>query len=489
MKPNFHRTTCLAGVCFLAAILSAHSSASAQSKPVVTSPPDTLSGDTSFLIGDTIVVYGSNLIDASRALTSVDRMAGDIAQDANVDYAWELVGQLPGVILTDFNQGATSGKLSFRGFNGEGEVNAVKLLIDGIPSNSNDGNMPYIDMIFPLEIEAVEVVRGTTDPRYGLHNIAGDVSFATRSGGNYLDGKLSAGSFGKIQAQAAAGIETDRFRQNYAAGFFTADGYRDHSAFDRWGASGKWAFDINDAMTVGVSARHYETEAEEPGYLTEDVAYTTPTATNPYNATDRDTRSMNQLGLSFDAALSDRAKLRSLVWLNQLEDDRFVKYSTGASQQNRFTKEEHYGALAALSIDPEVSVLNRLSLEFGASVEVQDNVSKRYLTIERVPTSQTRDQAFDLTVSGVYLQAVIEPTSWLRVTPAWRFDWVDGDFTNVLSGTSSPANDYGTISQPKLSVALLPTNFLHMFFGRSLRPGFLSHLRSLGGLRCARNPP
>ena len=109
-------------------------------------------------------------------VTSVDRLGGDVAQRANVNYAWELVGRLPGVMVTNFNQGAVSGKFSFRGFNGEGEINAVKLLIDGIPSNSNDGNMPYIDQVFPLDIAGIEVVRGTSDPRYGLHAIAGSAN-------------------------------------------------------------------------------------------------------------------------------------------------------------------------------------------------------------------------------------------------------------------------------------------------------------------------
>jgi iron complex outermembrane recepter protein len=462
MTFHSHRAACLAGASFLTVCQSLVSPAMAQTPDSDVRPVRT-TGDTSFLIGDTVVVYGSSLIDASRALTSVDRMSGDVAQDANVDYAWELVGQLPGVLLTEFNQGATSGKLSFRGFNGEGEVNAIKLLIDGVPSNSNDGNMPYIDMIFPLEIEAVEVVRGTTDPRYGLHNIAGDVSFVTRSGGDYLDGKLSAGSFGKIEGQAAIGIESDRFRQNYAAGYRTADGYRDHAAYDRWGVSGKWAFDLTDAMIIGASARHYESEAEEPGYLTQAVAYSTPTATNAYNETDRDTRTMNQFSLSLDAQLSDTTKLRSLAWINQLDDDRFVKFSAAASQQNRFTQEDHYGALAALSWDPEVSTLHRLSFEFGASIEAQDNISKRFLTVGRVPTSQTRDQKFDLSVAGIYAQAVIDPTEWLRITPAWRVDWVGGDFTNVLAGSSASINDYGAISQPKLSVAVLPADGVTVF--------------------------
>ena len=112
----------------------------------------------------------------SSVISSVDLLGGDILEQQPVLYSWELFRRAPGVMLTEFGQGTSSGKLSFRGFNGEGEVNAVKLLIDGIPSNSNDGNMPYLDMLFPLEIDGIEVVRGTNDPRYGLYNIAGNVT-------------------------------------------------------------------------------------------------------------------------------------------------------------------------------------------------------------------------------------------------------------------------------------------------------------------------
>lgn len=78
--------------------------------------------DTGFSIGEQIVVSARSMAASSRnVLTSIDRMGGDVAQNANVNYAWELVGRLPGVMLTNFNQGTTSGKFSFRGFNGEGK--------------------------------------------------------------------------------------------------------------------------------------------------------------------------------------------------------------------------------------------------------------------------------------------------------------------------------------------------------------------------------
>jgi iron complex outermembrane recepter protein len=126
--------------------------------------------DSTLTLG-TVNVQGnaSGPLSTSSVLSSVDILGSDILEKMPANYSWELFSRAPGVMLTEFNQGTTSGKISFRGFNGEGEVNAVKLLIDGIPSNSNDGNMPFMDMIFPLELDSIEVVRGTSDARYGLH--------------------------------------------------------------------------------------------------------------------------------------------------------------------------------------------------------------------------------------------------------------------------------------------------------------------------------
>lgn len=430
-------------------------------------------GDTSFAIGEHIEVTGKRLTDASRILTSVDRLGADVAQNSNADFAWRLIGRLPGVMTTEFNQGTSSGKLSFRGFNGEGEVNAVKLLIDGIPSNSNDGNMPYLDMIFPLEIEAAEVVRGTTDPRFGLYNIAGHVNFITRSGGTYLDSRLSAGSFGKAQAQWAAGLEQDGFRQNYTLNYRKADGYRDHSEATRLGVSGKWGWDMTEQLTLHGSARTYHAEQQEPGYLTADVAATTPRATNAYNASDLDERAMDQFSLGLDAQLSGQTSVKTLVWLNALDDDRFVKFSAATSQQNRVTKEQHYGASSTLGLVPHLDGFDSLQLELGASIEKQDNESRRYLTQERVITSQTRDQQYDLAIAGVYAQLSAEPVSWLRITPSWRLDRVDGDFQDFRAKTSAKINDYGTISQPKLALAILASDAVTLFsnWGRSFQIG------------------
>ncbi|KPW58364.1 TonB-dependent receptor, partial [Pseudomonas syringae pv. berberidis] len=203
--------------------------------PLCSALADAVKVEDSTLTLGTVNVQGatSGPLSTSSVLSSVDILGGDILEKMPVNYSWELFRRAPGVMLTGFNQGTTSGKISFRGFNGEGEVNAVKLLIDGIPSNSNDGNMPYMDMIFPMELDSIEVVRGTSDARYGLNNIAGNVNMLTRTGGDYNKARFRYGSFNTQETQLAKGIESSHWTQNYFFAYQKSDGYRDHVRIPR----------------------------------------------------------------------------------------------------------------------------------------------------------------------------------------------------------------------------------------------------------------
>ncbi|WP_226017872.1 TonB-dependent receptor [Novosphingobium sp. FKTRR1] len=438
-----------------------------------TAAPADQAVDTSFSVGQPIIVTARGMAGtSSNVITSVDRLGGNVAQSANVNYAWELVGRLPGVLVTNFNQGSTSGKFSFRGFNGEGEINAVKLLIDGVPANANDGNMPFIDAVFPLSIAGIEVVRGTADPRYGLHAIAGSANVITRSGGNYIDAKASAGSFASYEGQLAVGRERGGFSQNYAIGYRDAQGYRAHGALDRLGLSGKWGFTPGDALKITASARYYVSHAQEAGYLTAATAAADRRATNAYNASDGDRRQLGQYALAIDSDLSDSLDFAAKAYANTLRDDRYVRFSAGGSQQRRVTNENHYGALAALHWHSAVASVPFMA-EIGGDYQWQDDTSLRFNTVDRVPTRQTRDQHFILNVGGAYAQVLVEPAKWLKITPAWRFDRVSGHFANRLAGTTAPINDYGTISQPKVSVAATPFDGVTLYgnWGKSFQIG------------------
>lgn len=436
----------------------------------------TSSSEDSTLTLGTVTVSGAAAgpLATSSVVSSVDILGGDILEKMPVNYSWELFSRAPGVMLTEFNQGTTSGKISFRGFNGEGEVNAVKLLIDGIPSNSNDGNMPYMDMIFPLELDSIEVVRGTSDARYGLNNIAGNVNMLTRTSGDYTKARVRYGSFNTQETQLAKGIESSNWTQNYFIAYQKADGYRDHAEADRYSMSGKWFYTPDDdSYRIGLIARHYETEAQEPGYLTKDDARHHPTMTNSYNATDKGTRRMNQVSLHFDTELTDSLAWSAKTYVNTYDDRRWTQYWRTSSQHERDTYETQYGALTSLTWRPEVNGLYDFALEGGADVQQQQNKSERYKTKSRVRQSQTRDQAFDFDTYGAYVQAEIKPFESLKIVPAYRVDKIQGDFTNEMTGTDYDINDYGLIKQPKLSIVYSPWAVASVYanWGRTFQVG------------------
>lgn len=428
--------------------------------------------DTSLTVGSVVVTGTRPPRSGDEVLTSVDVLGGDLAQRQSVDNTWELFARLPGVTLTDFNQGNTSGRFSIRGFNGEGEINAVKLLIDGIPSNANDGGMVFIDMVMPLDIAAVELVRGTADPRYGLHNIAGNANILTRIGGTYLDARALAGAFGTYEGQVSAGIERGGFSQNYFVGYRQTDGFREHADLRRANLAGKWFYDLGGA-TVGAIARYSTAKAQEPGYLTARDNAENRSTSYAISETDGGKRRLGEYSLHLDADVASELSLAAKAYVTTQFDDRYVRFSASVPQQRRLTEETQYGGLLTLHYRPEVAFLHRLQIEAGGDVQVQDNESRRWLTERRVATRQTRDQEFDLTVYGGYVQAVIEPTAWLKITPGWRVDRVSGALEDGLAGARYPVNDYGTISQPKVSIAVTPLAGLTAYanYGRTFQIG------------------
>lgn len=424
--------------------------------------PDThaQSSDSALTLGKVDVhQHGEGQLTAHQVLTSVDVLGADQIEGSNVSHSWELLGRMPGIQLTETRQGAESGKLSFRGFNGEGYLNAIKTLIDGIPSNVNSGNQRFIDMLFPLEISYIEVVRGTNDPRYGLHNIGGNVNFGTRQGGNYTDGRLSYGSYNSRDAQLAVGRERDGFAQNYFIGSQASDGYRDHDSSRKYALGGKWFYgSLEQGMRIGLTARAYHHEADEPGFMTASELRADRCGSQARNANDGDDRDMRQLGVHLDLRLADTVLLGTRLYYNRYQDQRQVTFSDlpggNAPRQRRVWDETQAGMLATLTWQASDS----LTVESGINYEQQDNGYLRERFSYAIPTDfsaaparvQNNDR-HSVDNWGAYVQAIYQPVAALKIVPAYRVDRFDGT-TRLPGGITGPLQDYGSIGQPKLSV-------------------------------------
>lgn len=437
-------------------------------------------GESTLTLGEVRVDSSSGrpLQTGSSVLTSVDVLGADKVEEKNVMNSWELLGQMPGIQLTETRQGAESGKATFRAFNGEGYINGIKTLIDGVPSNVNSGNQRFIDMVFPLDIDYIEVVRGTNDPRYGLHNIGGNINFVTRQGGNYSDGRLTYGSFNTRELQVAVGRESGNFAQNYFFAKQDSDGFRDHAKSDKYSLGAKWFFtDEEGLLKVGLVTRLYHHEADEPGFLTRQELKASRTDSAAKNANDGDDRDMKQLALHLDWQLRDDLSLSNTLYHNRYEDDRkvtFTSYAVGnAPRQRRQWDERQTGLLSNLTW----ASTDWLTLDGGINLEHQDNEYRRYRYSYSVPTDFDappariqNDDAYTLDNFGTYVQAVIQPTEQLKIIPAYRLDRFSGE-TELPGGIKADLQDYGWIRQPKLSVVYSLTPDLNVYanWGRTFQ--------------------
>ncbi len=405
-------------------------------------------------------------------LTSVTVIGADQLENESVDYPLELLNKIPGLYLTDFNQGIITADVSMRGFNGEGSSPHLRLLVDGVPHNLNDG---YNDLgaIFPLEIERIEAVKGTADPRFGLNAVAGSVNLHTHQVFPGQKLKFMAGDFGTFEAQGLAGFKHGGFSQTYFAGYRESDGYRDHSAITKHSFAGKWFYSAPDARwRLGLSARIHEFEAEAPGYLSRADAAITPHASPAFSNTDGGTMENEQFSLHGDAQVAPDVTASAKLYRHESLRHRFVRFTAAVSQQERVADEVHDGATLTARWKPAGSAWP-IIVDGGFEHHRQDALNQRFATVTRTRTATTRDHHYDLENTGGFVSADVRPASWLRVVGALRGDRFDGEFLNRGNGSRTPILDFGTVWQPKLSVAVQPhrTTQLYASYGRAFQIG------------------
>jgi iron complex outermembrane receptor protein len=409
---------------------------------------------------------------SANLLTSVTVVGADQLENESADYTLELLGKIPGVTLTDFNQGIITADVSLRGFNGEGSSPHLRLLIDGLPANLNSG---YNDLgpVFPLEIERIEVVKGPADPRYGLNAVAGTVGVHTFQAFTGQKLKLMAGDFGLQEAQALAGYKQGAFAQTYFAGYRRSDGYRDHAGIEKYTFAGKWSLaGTADRWRLGVNARYHHFDGDAPGYLGFADSRRTPRASPAFSSTDGGSAENLQFSLHGDAQLADRLTGSAKIYRHDVQRHRFVRFTAAGAQQERLENELHSGATFATQWRPADAGMP-LTIDAGAEFHRQDADNQRYAAVNRTRTATTRNHNYTLDNTGAFVGAELRPTAQIRVTGALRADRFDGELLNRPNGARTPILDASTIWQPKLSASFQPhaTTQLYASYGRAFQLG------------------
>nr|NMF96201.1 TonB-dependent receptor [Aromatoleum toluolicum] len=220
-----------------------------------------------------MVVTGSRVEAESFDLPfSVDAVDMQAVQAGNLGVnASEALAGVPGLVVQNRQNYAQDLQISVRGFGSRAAfgVRGVKLIADGIPASTPDGQGQAAT--FNLDTaERIEVMRGPFSTVYGNH-AGGVIQLFSRDpkGAPTLRGGVLGGSWGTTKVDIGAEGEKNGVGYVVDASRFDTDGYRDHSAATRDQLFGKLLFrpDQDSKLTLVANALRQD-DTDDPLGLT-----------------------------------------------------------------------------------------------------------------------------------------------------------------------------------------------------------------------------
>ncbi|MGZ5444767.1 MAG: TonB-dependent receptor domain-containing protein [Thermoanaerobaculia bacterium] len=251
---------------------------------------------------------------ASAALTVLDRE--DIRALPAASLA-EVLAFVPGVTMM-YESGASGVPvITSRGFFGGGEVEYVKLLVDGVPvGDAESGNADW-QRFRASEIERVEFLHGPGSALYGDTALGGVIQvFTSREGGEV---HLAAGSFDTrelgvhYRMDLANGLHLDA-----SGGAWSTGGFREHAAAD--GRDARLALErLGDGARWRVDGEASRVAREQPGALTRAEIAGDREQSNELFRFDEQTTNRGRIGAAFDSF--GATPIRATVYGIRRDDD------------------------------------------------------------------------------------------------------------------------------------------------------------------------
>lgn len=225
-------------------------------------------------------------VEEERALTpgGVTIVEGEELYTRYMNGMADMLRYVPGV-WAESGYGAEELFFSSRGSNLDAtdyDKNGVKLLQDGLPITTADGNN-HNRVIDPLTARYVSVARGANALTYGASTLGGAIDFTTPTArvspplSVFLDG----GSFGALNGRATIGGATETLDGLVTVEGKNWDGYRDHSGQERFGLYANGGWQPSAATGVRVFANYVDNDQNIPGALTRDEVNTDPDQASP----------------------------------------------------------------------------------------------------------------------------------------------------------------------------------------------------------------
>ena len=224
---------------------------------------------------DTVLIVGQRTKDElehEQALTpgSVTLVDGDELKERNVSNLEDMLRYVPGVWAASGSTGDSS-FFSSRGSNLDAtnyDGNGIKLLQDGLPVTTADGNN-HNRIMDPLSARYAIVAHGANALTYGASTLGGAIDFITPTARDtQSEIVLNGGSNGQAQGRITAGLVADDFDGLVTLETRRWDGYREHQKQERESIYANAGWKLNDDVQTRLYLTYINNDQELPGSLT-----------------------------------------------------------------------------------------------------------------------------------------------------------------------------------------------------------------------------
>ena len=264
--------------------------------------------------------------DAPAAIQTVDRATIEEAgPQVNLS---ESLKRVSGLTILNRQNYAQDLQVSIRGFGARSAfgIRGIRLLIDGIPATTPDGQGQGSSISLP-STERIEVLRGPLAQLYG-NSSGGVIQAFTRDAPQNpeLSALLYTGSFGlnRTDWQYAGRVGGYGLVADYST--FDIEGYRANSQAERKQFNGKLSFDAFEKTKVNVVFNQFDMPlAQDPLGLTTAQMAANPTqaGTNALSARVRKITAQSQLGTSIKHELDSSSSLTARAYTGNRENTQY----------------------------------------------------------------------------------------------------------------------------------------------------------------------
>ena len=373
----------------------------------------------------------------------------------------EYLEGIPGLFSSNANNFAQDLRVSLRGFGARSAfgIRGIKIIIDGIPETTPDGQ-GQIDNVSLGLIEEIEVLRGPQASLYG--NASGGVIFIktidSLSKSRYLF-KSSLGDYNLQSYQFTSYLNNKNTSAIIYLNDIEIDGFRENSSLKQKAFNVKLKHKFSDKSILNFQFNYTDSPlAEDAGGLTKEEASFKWNMARQRNIDYKTFEKINQAKIGFN-------------WEKKIDDK--IEFNLFSFYSNR----DFYGKLpfeygGIIDLDREYkgfgsnitynSINENLihSIQVGIESYFQNDFRKRYKNIIGTKGNNVFDQNEKFNTTGIYLIDNIESNKWI-IRTSLRYD-------NLFINTDSTKyNKRYNVVNPSFGVTHKLNNDKYLFFNFS----------------------